>query len=324
MKKVKKVFAFFLVAAMIMGLFSGTGIETKAETNKTVTVYYSTSWEQAYIHYKTENGSWTTVPGKKMEKSSEQNGYQWKAVISLGNNSNTQVCFNNGSGNWDSCNGANYTVHAGSYGVKDGKVNLVESNVTITPIATTNPTQVPTVAVTETPTTTPTANKEVVIYYNNSYSDAYMHYKTGNGAWTTVPGVKMEQATDMPGYRWKYKVSLGEAVNTTVCFNNGSGNWDSRNGKNYTMEAGVWGIKNQQLTKLSTGVFPTETPTATPTVAPTATSTVAPTATSTVAPTATPIATPTMTPTGDKTATVFYYNSDFKNAYIHYMGVNGE
>ncbi|MFD1908264.1 carbohydrate binding domain-containing protein [Paenibacillus rhizoplanae] len=58
-------------------------------------------------------------------------------------------------------------------------------------------------------------------------------------------------------------------------------------------------------------MVPTLAPTATPTVAPTATPTVTPT----VAPTATPV--PTATPAGN-TATIYYKNTAFSNAYIHY------
>lgn len=71
-----------------------------------VTVYYkrsaSTSWKNAYIHYKV-NGTWTKSPGVSMQKISA--GY-WKYSFSLGNTNEAIACFNNGLGSWDS-NGKN-------------------------------------------------------------------------------------------------------------------------------------------------------------------------------------------------------------------------
>ncbi len=135
MKSLKKVFAFLLSLAMVIGVFANAGLEINASTNNTVTVYYSSSWSQAYIHYRQADGTWTNVPGEKMSKSSEVNGYNWKATINLGNNSSTQVCFNDGNNNWDSRNGQNYTVSTGSYGVKNGTVTSVVA-ATTTPTAT--------------------------------------------------------------------------------------------------------------------------------------------------------------------------------------------
>ncbi len=135
MKSLKKVFAFLLSLAVVIGIFANAGLEINANTNNTVTVYYSSSWNQAYIHYRQADGTWTNVPGEKMSKSSEVNGYNWKATINLGNNSSTQVCFNDGNNNWDSRNAQNYTVSKGSYGIKNGTVTSVAAP-TATPTAT--------------------------------------------------------------------------------------------------------------------------------------------------------------------------------------------
>lgn len=136
MKTLKKALAVLLSLAMVIGVFTGAGLEVKAGTNNEVTVYYNNSWGQAYIHYKQSNGSWTSVPGVKMTGTSEVNGYKWKATIDLGSNSSTQVCFNDGNNNWDSQNGANYTVSTGTWGIKDGQKNSVTVN---TPAPTTTP-----------------------------------------------------------------------------------------------------------------------------------------------------------------------------------------
>ena len=354
-----------------------------------VNVYYANSaWNNAYIHYKVGNGAWTTVPGVKMNTSSEKSGYTWKYTIDLESESNATVCFNNGNGSWDSKNGANYIVKAGNTGIKNGAVTVLEGvNPTIKPTVTptakpelqitleadkvspiktgtsvkfignspnelyhrynnhifsvtrqgdsSNNTKVPGSAedgitgycYTWTPTEAGTytityetieysgrsakksmtfvvaassANVANVYYYNNSYSNAYIHYRVGNGAWTTVPGVKMSTSSEQSGYTWKYTIDLGSESNATVCFNNGNGSWDSKNGANYIVKAGNTGIKNGAVTVLG-GVNPTIKPTVTPTVKPTIK--------------------PTTTPT--HVVEVYYANSAWNNAYIHYKVGNG-
>ena len=85
------------------------------------------------------------------------------------------------------------------------------------------------------------ASKKVVVYYNNSnWSNANIHYGI-NGNWTNVPGVAMK-SSDNPKYTWKYVIDLGDASSVQVCFNNGNGSWDSRNGANYTLTAGSYCI----------------------------------------------------------------------------------
>ena len=117
---------------------------------------------------------------------------------------------------------------------------------------------------------------DVTVYYNNSsWSTANVHYRIGNGAWTNVPGASMTATSEKEGYSWKYEFDLNGAEGVTLCFNNGNGKWDSKNGANYYVKAGVYGIKNEKITDLSGGVV-TPTPTATPTTAPTATPTQTP------------------------------------------------
>ncbi len=89
-------------------------------------------------------------------------------------------------------------------------------------------------------------SNKVVVYYNNSnWSNANIHYGI-NGSWTNVPGVQMS-ASDNPRYTWKYVIDLGDASSVQVCFNNGNGSWDSRNGANYTLTAGSYSIVNGQI-----------------------------------------------------------------------------
>lgn len=251
---------------------ANTIITVQKESHNSITVYYNQSnWSQAYIHYKIGSGSWTTSPGVKMTASSEQSGYTWKYTIELGNSTNATVCFNNGSSAWDSKNGANYYLsQPGIYGIKNQSIyTLTEATplpTTTVPsvspfvISTIAPTETPTIAPTATPTVVPTitptttpVNHTITIYYkNSSWSQAYIHYKTGSNSWTTVPGIKMTESSEQSDYTWKYIISLEDATTASVCFNNGNGTWDSKNSTNYNFtQPGVYGIKNQTIYTLN-------------------------------------------------------------------------
>lgn len=240
--------------AYVEGGATPTPIEIPSDN--TVTLYYNSGWTNAYVHYKV-NGAWTTLPGEKMQATTEYAGYTYKYVIDLGSADSATVCFNNGNGSWDSKNGANYTVMAGWYGVSNGAVKKLEPLVMISPerpVVTVTPTVTPTVTVAPTamPTVTSTPEQEntVTVYYNNSnWNKAFIHYKVG-GTWTTVPGIQMEEESEVSGYKWKYTIDLGTETSATVCFNNGSGSWDSKNGANYVIENGDYGVKNGVATKL--------------------------------------------------------------------------
>ena len=236
------------------------------KNQKSIIYYQNDSWSQAYIHYKVADGEWTTAPGVKMEAASDQNGYQWKYEIAVNDTENVTVCFNNGSGSWDSKNGANYSVGAGMYGIKNGNINKLTAITTPTPTVAATATPTPTVVPTATPTSTvaPTAtpvptsivekNYSVIYYSNSSWSQAYIHFKTNNGSWTAVPGIKMEDNTSENGYTWKYVIDLNQADGATVCFNNGNGSWDSKNGANYSVGKGSYGISNGTIEELPEGI----------------------------------------------------------------------
>lgn len=80
---------------------------------------------------------------------------------------------------------------------------------------------------------------EITIYYKG-YSTPYIHYQTGNGDWTEVPGYAMTATNELNGYTHKYTINLGDATYAYVCFNDGNGNWDSNNGANYRFDAGTY------------------------------------------------------------------------------------
>lgn len=88
------------------------------------TIYYK-GYSSPYIHYKVNNGTWTTAPGIAMMETTEISGYTHKITIDLGNETNLTACFNNGSGSWDSRNGANYIFNAGKYTYFNGTSVLI-------------------------------------------------------------------------------------------------------------------------------------------------------------------------------------------------------
>ena len=96
----------------------------------------------------------------------------------------------------------------------------------------------------------PDINNQTIVYYNNdSWTNANIHYHVDNGEWTNVPGVNME-ASDVEGYKWKAVIELDDQEGVDVCFNNGNGDWDSRNSQNYRLGAGTYGIKNGNVETL--------------------------------------------------------------------------
>ncbi|MBQ3601177.1 MAG: hypothetical protein II992_08280 [Lachnospiraceae bacterium] len=179
--------ALFMVLACVLTMIPQGSMKVSAATNNstgsvattdgnTLTLYYNTEWTNAYVHYKVGNGNWTAVPGVAMESTNEQAGYKYKKVIDLGTATTATVCFNNGSGSWDSKNGTNYTIAAGSYGVKDGNVYKITPSTTPTP--TPLPELVPTISSDKgstvtvgTPVTfTGSVNDKSIYHYKNGFS----------------------------------------------------------------------------------------------------------------------------------------------------------
>ncbi|MES2934480.1 MAG: carbohydrate binding domain-containing protein [Pseudomonadota bacterium] len=86
------------------------------------TVYYKTTWATAYLHYMPTGGSWTAVPGVAMDAACS--GWKMKTV-NLAAASGLTAAFNNGSGIWDSRNGANYVMSTGISAVQNSAVSTV-------------------------------------------------------------------------------------------------------------------------------------------------------------------------------------------------------
>ena len=94
---------------------------TAAEAN-TATVFYYTktkNWAATYLHHAPDGGSWTTVPGTRMEAACTD----WvKLTVDLGPADGLAAAFNNGSGTWDNNGGADYALGTGNITVKDGVI----------------------------------------------------------------------------------------------------------------------------------------------------------------------------------------------------------
>ena len=188
-------------------------ISVEENDENTITIYYS-GYNNPYAHYQVGDGAWTSVPGVKMNPSTKYAGYPYEITIDLATANKLTLCFNDGNGNWDSNNGNNYTLtKAGEYKYSNGKFTDVNA-------------------------------KNIVTIYYKGYSNPYIHYAIGNGAWTAVPGVPMIATSEKVGYTHKIIIDLGDADKLTACFNDGNGNWDSNYGNNYVFTAGTYTFSN--------------------------------------------------------------------------------
>lgn len=249
--RARRPFAAFLTALGLLGGLvlapprADTGrTEPVAATSNSATVFYYTktrNWPTTYLHYAPTGGSWTTVPGVRMEAACTD----WvKQTVDLGSATGLQATFNNSSGVWDNNGGANYALGSGSIAVKDG-----------------------TVAHSDPCTTTDGGGNAATVYYYTGtvgWATYNLHYAPTGGAWTTVPGVGMQPAcTD-----WvKRTVDLGTATTWQATFNNGNGVWDNNNGANYLLKSGISTVRNKSVTASATdpcaaAVPDTEAPTA--------------------------------------------------------------
>ena len=395
-------------------LYNGSALTTKTMsytveksdvTENQVTIYYK-GYSTPYIHYQAGTGSWTNAPGYAMTATTEQSGYTHKYTINLGTATYATVCFNNGSGNWDSNNGSNYKFNKGTFGFSNGniveiskptpttltaKVNIqggsymptsqsifinasaeggtapyqykfsfVENGnekvirdfssntqletLFVTPVTckvlvtvkdansktaqastmlyvssvsinsltadkskakvgetvkfkavpnnanmnltyrytikvdgsyqmlTTNsdnsaswtPTKEGTFDVTANllyngkvvaskvisytvEKSDPVTENTITIYYKG-YSTPYIHYQVDGGSWTNAPGYAMTATNEVSGYTHKYTIKLGQKTFATVCFNNGSNQWDSNGGSNYKFNKGTYTFSNGTIT----------------------------------------------------------------------------
>ena len=60
----------------------------------------------------------------------------------------------------------------------------------------------------------------------------------------------MVETNEMPGYKYKAVINLGQETVLTACFNNGNGSWDNNNYNNYQFGVGVYTCRNGVITKI--------------------------------------------------------------------------
>ncbi|MFC8177141.1 carbohydrate binding domain-containing protein [Streptomyces sp. NPDC057325] len=234
-RRLKRPLATALAASGVLGLLpvlTGTATAAPEATANTATVFYYTktrAWAAYNLHYAPDGGSWTTVPGVRMEAACTD----WvKKTVDLGSATGLKATFNNGSGVWDNNAGKNYDLGTGAITVKDGVVAHSD------PCAGTDPD----------PDPEPGGNTASVYYSTTGvgWTTTNLHYRPAGGAWTAVPGVGMEPACT----GWVRKtVDLGTATSMSAVFNNGNGVWDNNSGKDYTVPAGLSTVKAGTVTK---------------------------------------------------------------------------
>ncbi|MGC0333782.1 glycosidase [Streptomyces sp. SAI-170] len=215
-----------LALAAVTGPPADPRTEPAAATANSATVYYSTktrNWSSTYLHYAPNGGSWTTVPGTRMQAACTD----WvKLTVDLGSATGLQATFNNGVGTWDNNGGQNYALGTGDITVKDGVV------------AHSNPCADP----------GPGTGQSATVYYSSQslgWTTVNLHYQPAGGSWTAVPGIGMQAACT--GW-WKQTVDLGSATSLKAAFNNGNGTWDNNNGADYTIPSGTSTVKNNAVT----------------------------------------------------------------------------
>ncbi|MDI9829883.1 carbohydrate binding domain-containing protein [Streptomyces sp. KAU_LT] len=204
-----------------------TALANTAATANSAAVYYSTktrNWSTTYLHYAPDGGSWTTVPGTRMEAACAD----WvKLTVDLGAATGLQATFNDGSGTWDNNSGRNYALGTGNITVKDGVIAHSD------PCAGGGG---------------PGDGNRATVYYSTrtlGWTTANLHYQPAGGTWTTVPGVGMQAACT--GW-WRKDVDLGTATSMKAAFNNGNGVWDNNGGADYTLPTGVTTVAENKVT----------------------------------------------------------------------------
>ncbi|MEW2295987.1 carbohydrate binding domain-containing protein [Streptomyces sp. NPDC006743] len=229
------------VAALAAGLLaagtpaSGATGDTTATTTTgttTATVFYYTktrAWSSYYLHWAPDGGSWTTVPGVRMEAACTD----WvKQTVDVGSAAGLQATFNNGTGTWDNNGGKNYDLGSGTVTVKDGVVAHSD------PCGADNGGQ-----------GGGSGAQSATVFYattGTGWSTVNLHWAPNGGAWTTAPGVAMDTACT----GWvKKTVDLGTATGWQATFNNGNGTWDNNNGANYALTGGLSTVKAGKVTK---------------------------------------------------------------------------
>ncbi|MGV9559073.1 carbohydrate binding domain-containing protein [Streptomyces sp. NPDC003522] len=240
-RRLLRPFAAATAAAAVLGLLTALPADVDlaprptAASGSTATVFYYTktrNWAAYHLHYAPDGGSWTGVPGVRMEAACTD----WvKKTVDLGTAGGLRATFTDGSGTWDNNAGKNYALGTGDITVKDGVVAHSD------PCAGAGDPD-------PTPTPTPGEGAKALVYFSTEalgWTTANIHYRPAGGSWTTVPGVGMQPACT--GW-WKHEVDLGTAASLKAAFNNGNGVWDNNRGADYTIGTGLSTVENNTVT----------------------------------------------------------------------------
>jgi alpha-amylase len=85
----------------------------------------------------------------------------------------------------------------------------------------------------------------LTLYYRTDWSKPHIHYAIDGGSWTESPGVAME-ASPFEGYAM-ITLDVDEQSTIKAAFNNGSGQWDNNQGKDYHITSGVFTLEDGQI-----------------------------------------------------------------------------
>jgi alpha-amylase len=86
----------------------------------------------------------------------------------------------------------------------------------------------------------------LTVYYKRGYDAPYMHHQRADGTWTPVPGVRMSDSDEYPGYSI-LTIDMGTRSQIEAVFTNGHGNWDNNYGNNYRFNAGTYTFTNGNI-----------------------------------------------------------------------------
>ncbi|MNU66754.1 Alpha-amylase precursor [compost metagenome] len=182
-----------------------------------VTVYYKEGWTNVNIHYRAEGGTWTSVPGVKMENDSLNPGYK-KITVDIGTANRLEACFNNGSNVWDSNGQKNYFFNTGDNiyipgsNNAPGQVKLGEKPVGVDTIAPTVPANLAGNISSGTP-------KTITLTWgastdNVGVADYQITRKAGTSTETfTVKATTFIDSTVTEGTTYRYQVRARDAAN---------------------------------------------------------------------------------------------------------------
>lgn len=85
-------------------------------------------------------------------------------------------------------------------------------------------------------------NFQTTLYYSASlWPQACMHYRIDGGAWTSAPGIVM---ANNPDNWYSTRIDMGAGSEVEFALNDCNARWDSDGGRNYTIGAGVWNLKD--------------------------------------------------------------------------------